>query len=103
MDTIDAAARDLDAGRTTSRALVEACLARIADPAGEGSRAFVAVYAGAARAAADAADVLRRAGRSASPWAGVPFSLKDLLDVAGEVTLAGSRARRRRTACRCAG
>ncbi len=91
MDTIDAAARALDAGRTTSRALVEACLARIADPAGEGGRAFVAVYAGQARAAADAADLLRRAGRAATPWAGVPFSLKDLLDVAGEVTTAGSR------------
>ncbi|MGI4976167.1 MAG: amidase [Janthinobacterium lividum] len=92
MNTIDAAARDLHAGRTTSRALVEACLERIADPGGEGSRAFVAVYVGQARAAADAADTLRRAGRAASPWAGVPFSLKDLLDVAGEVTTAGSRA-----------
>ncbi len=91
MDTIDAAARDLDAGRTTSRALVEACLARIADPAGEGARAFVAVYAGQARAAADAADLVRQSGRAASPWAGVPFSLKDLFDVAGEVTTAGSR------------
>ena len=69
MDTIDAAARALDAGRTTSRALVEACLARIADPAGEGGRAFVAVYAGQARAAADAADLLLRAGRAATPWA----------------------------------
>ena len=91
MDTIDAAARDLDAGRTTSRALVEACLARIADPSGEGARAFVAVHAGQARAAADAADLVRQAGRAASPWAGVPFSLKDLLDVEGEVTTAGSR------------
>ncbi len=91
MNTIDDAARDLDAGRTTSRALVESCLARIADPGGEGGRAFVAVYAEQARASADASDALRRAGRAASPWAGVPFSLKDLLDVAGETTAAGSR------------
>ncbi len=91
MDTLDAAARDLDAGRTTSRALVEASLARIADPLGEGGRAFVTVYADAARASANAADLLRRAGRAPTPWAGVPFSLKDLLDVAGEVTTAGSR------------
>ena len=91
MDTIDAAARGLDAGRTTARALVEACLARIADPAGEGARTFVSVYAASAREAADAADLLRRAGRAPSPWAGLPFSLKDLFDVAGEATAAGSR------------
>jgi aspartyl-tRNA(Asn)/glutamyl-tRNA(Gln) amidotransferase subunit A len=91
MDTLDATAHALDAGRTTSRALVEACLARIADPAGEGARAFVTVYAASAREAADAADLLRRAGRAPSPWAGLPFSLKDLFDVAGEATAAGSR------------
>ena len=91
METLDAAARALDAGRTTSRALVESCLARIADPAGEGARAFVTTYSATAREAADAADLLRRAGRSPSPWAGLPFSLKDLFDVAGEATPAGSR------------
>jgi aspartyl-tRNA(Asn)/glutamyl-tRNA(Gln) amidotransferase subunit A len=44
-------AADLAAGRTTSRALVEEALSQIADPAGEGSRVFVKVYAEAARAA----------------------------------------------------
>ena len=44
-------AADLAAGRTTSRALVEEALARITDPAGEGRRTFVKVYADAARAA----------------------------------------------------
>ena len=85
-------AADLAAGRTTSRALVEAALARITDPAGEGSRAFVKVYHEAARAAADAQDRLREAGYVASPLAGLPVSIKDLFDVAGERTLAGSRA-----------
>jgi aspartyl-tRNA(Asn)/glutamyl-tRNA(Gln) amidotransferase subunit A len=85
-------AADLAAGRTTSRALVEAALVRIADPAGEGSRVFVKVYDGAARAAADADDKLRAAGYVASALAGIPVSIKDLFDVAGEVTLAGSRA-----------
>src|SRR5207244_3566436 len=46
-----AALRD---GRTTSRALTDEALARIADPAGEGKRAFLRVYAEQARAAADA-------------------------------------------------
>src|SRR5262249_34976556 len=54
--TLARLAADLAAGRTTSRALVEEALARIADPTGEGSRVFVKVYADAARAAAEAQD-----------------------------------------------
>src|SRR6267143_471220 len=90
--TLAALAADLASGRATSRELVEAALDRIADPAGEGKRAFVKVYDKAARAAADAQDRLRAAGYVASPLAGIPVSIKDLFDVAGEVTLAGSRA-----------
>src|SRR5215469_10125956 len=90
--TLAKLAADLAAGRTTSRALVEEALSQIADPAGEGSRVFVKVYAEAARAAADAQDKLRAAGYIASPLAGLPVSIKDLFDVAGEVTLAGSKA-----------
>jgi aspartyl-tRNA(Asn)/glutamyl-tRNA(Gln) amidotransferase subunit A len=90
--TVLSLAEDLAAGRTTSRALVEAALARIADPAGEGRRTFVKVYAESAREAADAQDRLRRAGYVASPLAGLPVSIKDLFDVAGEVSLAASKA-----------
>ena len=85
-------AADLAAGRTSSRALVELALARIADAAGEGARSFIKVYADNARAAADAQDRLQLAGYVASPLAGLPVSIKDLFDVAGEVTLAGSKA-----------
>ena len=90
--TLATLAADLAAGRTTSRELVEAALARIADPTGEGKRAFVNVYDETARIAADAQDLLRRAGYAASPLAGIPVSIKDLFDIAGEVTLAGSKA-----------
>ncbi len=90
MHTLTGLAADLASGRTTSRALLEDCLARIADPAGEGSRTFIAVAADAARAQADAADALRRYGRAAGPYAGIPVSVKDLFDVAGEVTASGS-------------
>src|SRR5437870_11453654 len=90
--TLTALAADLAAGRTTSRTLIEAALERIADPAGEGARTYTKVYAEAARAAADAQDQLRRAGYVASPLAGLPVSIKDLFDVAGEQTLAGSKA-----------
>ena len=92
MKTLAALAADLDAGRTTARALTEAALDRIADPAGEGARAFIRVHAESALRAAEAQDTLRRAGRAPSPYAGIPLAVKDLADIAGETTAAGSRA-----------
>jgi len=77
-------------GRTTSRRLMERALARIADARGEGGRAFTKVYAQGALLAADASDRLRREGVVSSPLAGLPVSVKDLFDVAGDVTTAGS-------------
>jgi aspartyl-tRNA(Asn)/glutamyl-tRNA(Gln) amidotransferase subunit A len=74
-----------------SRHRLEQALARIADPGGEGGRACLTVYAEAARAAADAADARAKAGRSLGRLDGVIVSIKDLFDVAGEVTRAGSR------------
>ena len=91
MRTLSDVSAALATGRVTSRQLVEECLARIADPGGEGGRAFVKVHAAAARAMADASDGLRRVGRAPGPMAGIPVSVKDLFDVAGEPTPAGSR------------
>ena len=91
MWTVDALSGDLAAGRTTSRALVETALARIADPAGEGARAFMKVYGESARADADQADRLRKAGIVRSTVDGLPVSVKDLFDVGGDVTRAGSK------------
>jgi aspartyl-tRNA(Asn)/glutamyl-tRNA(Gln) amidotransferase subunit A len=90
--TITQLAADLAAGRTTSRKLAEEALARIEDPKGEGSRAFVKVWKDQALAAADASDGLRKAGLVPSPLAGIPVSIKNLCDVAGETTLSGSKA-----------
>ena len=90
--TLASLAADLDAGRTTARKLVEECLARIADPAGEGARTFIHVDKDAAIAAADAMDHLRKANAAPSPYAGIPVSIKDLFDIKGQVTRAGSRA-----------
>lgn len=80
-------------GRTTSRALVEEALARIDDPAGEGSRTFIRVFRDEALAAADAADALRGHGIVPSPLAGIPVAVKDLCDIRGITTLAGSACR----------
>jgi aspartyl-tRNA(Asn)/glutamyl-tRNA(Gln) amidotransferase subunit A len=90
--TLATLAADLDSGATTARKLVEACLARIADPAGEGQRVFIHVDKEAALGAADAMDRLRKANAAPSPYAGIPVSIKDLFDIKGQVTRAGSRA-----------
>jgi aspartyl-tRNA(Asn)/glutamyl-tRNA(Gln) amidotransferase subunit A len=90
--TLASLAADLDAGRTTARALVDACLARIADKDGEGARAFLHVDAEAAIEAAEAMDRLREVKAAPSPFAGIPISIKDLFDIKGQVTRAGSRA-----------
>ncbi len=76
---------------SSARDRLERALARIADPAGEGARACLTVYAETARAAADAADARARAGAALGPLDGAVLSIKDLFDVAGEVTRAGSR------------
>jgi aspartyl-tRNA(Asn)/glutamyl-tRNA(Gln) amidotransferase subunit A len=91
MRTLEQAANALAEGSTTSRALVEECLARIADSAGEGARAFIKIDPGWALALADAMDALRRVGRAPGRYAGIPVALKDLFDVAGQPTPAGSR------------
>jgi len=70
---------------------LEQALARIADPKGEGTRACLTVYGDAARAAADASDARAARGRSLGSFDGVIVSIKDLFDVAGEPTRAGSK------------
>jgi len=90
--TIAKLADDLEAGRTSSRKLVEECIARIADPNGEGQRAFIHVDKHASLAAADAMVGLRKANAAPSRFAGIPVSIKDLFDIKGQVTRAGSRA-----------
>lgn len=80
----------LDAGRVSSRDLTEACLARAKAEDGEGARVFTLIDDRAALAAADAADALRAAGIDGGPLLGLPVSVKDLFDVNGQVTTAGS-------------
>jgi len=75
----------------SARDRTEQALAKIADPKGEGARACLTVYADAARAAADAADARAKAGISLGPLDGAIVSIKDLFDVAGEPTRAGSK------------
>jgi len=93
MPTLNQIATRLETGEA-SRALIDKCLERIKDAAGEGSRTFLKVYGENARMAAEAYDTLRRRGATPSLFAGIPISIKDLFDVAGDVTTAGSVALR---------
>jgi aspartyl-tRNA(Asn)/glutamyl-tRNA(Gln) amidotransferase subunit A len=84
------AAADLASGSVSSAALTAACLDRIKDIAGESARAFIRTYDAQALVAARASDQLRVHGITPSPLAGIPVSVKDLFDVAGDATTAGS-------------
>ena len=77
-------------GPIGARDRLECVLARIGDPSGEGERTFLTVYPEAARRTADAADRRASDGTQLGPLDGVIVSIKDLFDIAGEPTRAGS-------------
>jgi 1-carboxybiuret hydrolase len=97
MDTAWAQASEIAAavadGRTSAAAAVDAALARIAarNPV---LNAFTAVVDTRARKRAEAIDAARAKGEPPGPLAGVPFAVKNLFDVAGLPTLAGSKINR---------
>src|SRR5512138_1707901 len=84
-------ARLLAAGRTTSREIAEACLARI-DAFDGKLHSFVDVWRDDALARADAADRERADELVRGPLHGLPIALKDLLHVEGRQTTAGSKS-----------
>ena len=88
-------ADEVHSRRTSARAVVAAALDRIAarDAA---LNCFTAVLRDAALAEAERIDRLTAAGGDPGPLAGVPFAVKNLFDVAGVTTLAGSRINRER-------
>ncbi len=90
-------AQAVSSGRSTARAEVENTLARIAsgNPA---LNCFTSVTAERARARAAAIDADVAGGRKLGSLAGVPFAVKNLFDVAGLPTLAGSKINRERPA-----
>jgi len=90
-DTADA----VRSGKKTASTVVEASLARIAhrNPT---LNAFTEVTAERARERARMLDAARAAGGRLGPLAGVPFAVKNLFDVAGIATLAGSKINRDR-------
>lgn len=82
-------------GRIPAAETVEMALRRIGQ-ANPGLNAFTAVTAERARARAAELDRRRQNGETLGPLAGVPFAVKNLFDVAGLPTLAGSKINRER-------
>lgn len=90
LPALDSLRARLADGRLDAATLLASCIERIGDASGEGRRAFPHGVSAAAEAQAAASDALRRCG-VAGPLSGIPISVKDLFDVQGEVTRAGSR------------
>src|SRR3982750_3275456 len=75
---------------TTSIERTESALTAIAAH-NQRTNAFILVDAEGARAQARAADDERRRGIDRGPLHGMPVSIKDLIDIAGQATTGGSR------------
>ena len=86
-------AKAVAGGKTTALAVTEAALARIAQH-DTILNSFTDVTADRARSKAKAIDAGIAAGRPVGPLAGVPFAVKNLFDVAGLPTRAGSKINR---------
>ena len=83
-------AQAVRSGAVSARELLAASLARIEATDGQ-VNAFTMQTRARAEAEADAIDAQRaRAPQALGPLAGVPFAVKNLFDIEGEVTLAGS-------------
>jgi AtzE family amidohydrolase len=86
-------AASIRAGKTTARQGIDATLAQIA-AVNPGLGAFTEVLASRAQQKADAIDTIVAAGGTPGPLAGVPFAVKNLFDIKGITTLAGSKINR---------
>lgn len=84
-----AMARAVASGEVSARELLDASLARIESTDGR-VNAFAEKTQARARAEADAVDARRAAAQPLGPLAGVPYAVKNLFDIEGVVTLAGS-------------
>ena len=93
LPTINDINSEFELGSLSSIDLVHSCLDRILDPAGEGSRVFIELHSAKSRKLATISYQQRSAGVHKSPLMGLPVTIKDLFDVEGQKTLAGSKVR----------
>ncbi|RRZ90318.1 amidase [Erwinia sp. 198] len=91
MTTLWQASQQLRAGNVQPETFTHAALAALRDPEKEGVRVFITRYEASATQQANEAGARWQARQSRSPIDGLPISIKDLFDVKGEATTAGSR------------
>ncbi len=89
--TIASARKALEEGQVSAVDLVSNAFSAIEREEGEGSRTFIRTFKNNAITQAAASDALRKMNVPQGPLAGIPISIKDLFDITGEVTTAGSR------------
>jgi len=82
--------RRIRSHETSTKDYVSKCIENIQSPSGEGARAFLRVSEAEALAVAESQDVLLKNGLQLEPLAGITVSIKDLFDIAGQVTASGS-------------
>lgn len=88
--TIASVTKALEEGEVSAVDLVSAAFSAIEKEEGEGERSFIRTFKNSAITQAAASDALRKMKVPQGPLAGVPISIKDLLDIEGEPTTAGS-------------
>ena len=91
--TLSEAAVELRAGRVSAAQLVDECLAQI-EKLEPKVKAWVSVDAAGSRKLARELDAEAAAGRYRGPLHGIPLGIKDIVDMAGLPTLAGSPLRK---------
>ena len=88
--SLDEISQQLQSGQCSARSLVEATFTRIAAVNDPERPIYLVLYTESALARADEIDQARAAGKTLGKFAGIPFAAKDLFDVQGETTTAGS-------------
>jgi len=89
--SVEGVSRALSSGEQSSEELLKQCFAKIADSRGEGGHTFIRLFETEALDAAVAVDKARQRGVILPPHAGVPITVKDVFDLTGSVTSAGSQ------------
>jgi len=93
MPTLSQTAQAIATRRTSAAEALQACIARI-EATEPRLNAFTGTRFEAAREQAAQIDARLARGENPGPLAGVPYAVKNLFDIAGEVTLAGSKVNR---------
>lgn len=95
LESIKEVQRRINSHEGSTKEYVAKCIGNIKNSAGEGAKAFLAIDEVRSLATAEAQDILLEKGVKLGPLSGVTVSIKDLFDIAGQVTASGSKVLRK--------